>query len=145
MLRRAIPAVILMVAASLGIGTQAAVASPVRPLAEVKILPNARIAADGATMTARVRIPVPAQRRHPVGGLLGATTQGAAEAGTELGLLPGTAGGICHGRQHVETYVLYVDDSVQFKRGNATVNAVIQDENNGLKVYATDTRTVRLR
>ena len=46
MLRTAIPTVILMVAASLGLSTPTAVASPARPLAEVHILPNARLAAE---------------------------------------------------------------------------------------------------
>ena len=144
MLRKAIPAVIFMVAASLGLGAQTVVASPVRPPAEVKILPGGKLAADGAMFSLKVRILC-----RPIDGIQWegflVATQGEVGGGTELNLLPGSAGGICDGRQHVETVAVHIYDFVPFERGEATVSAVIQDENDMLKIYATDARTIKLR
>ena len=144
MFRTTIPAVILAVAISMGLGAQTAVACPMRPLADVKILPGAKLAADGMTISTKVRFLCREVDGIQWEGFLSAN-QGNVAGGTELSLLPGTAGGLCDGRQHVETFVLHVFGFVPFEPGRTTVSAVIQDENDMLKVYATDERTVKLR
>jgi hypothetical protein len=107
----------------------------------VTILPTARVTEGGAAITARVRILCQPNGIQGIQweGFIDAT-QGDVFAWAGLPL-------VCDGRQHVENIALPVSappGTASFTLGDATVRAVIQDENT-LTDYASDARTVKLR
>lgn len=141
MLRRVVLGVLLLLAASLGLAAQPAVAAVDRPLAEVEILPHARLADGGAALVARVRVLC---QPNGVNGIqwegFANATQGDVFGFAELAL-------DCDGRQHVEHVVIPVSappGAASFTSGEATVSVFILDENT-LTEYASDMRTVKVR
>ena len=131
----------LLFAASWGVTAQPAGAATERPLAQVTILPTARVSQGGATITARVRLLCQPNGIEGIQweGFIDAT-QGDVFAWAGLPL-------VCDGRQHVENIALPVSappGTAAFTFGDATVRAVILDENT-LTYYARDARTVKLR
>jgi len=131
----------LLLATSWGLTAQPAGAVTERPLAQVSILPIARPTDGGAAITVKVRISCQPNGINGIQweGFIDAT-QGDVFAWAGLPL-------VCDGRQHVEDVVLPVSappGTAFFTRGDATVRAVVQDENT-LTTYASDARTVKVR
>ena len=131
----------LLLAASMGLTAQPARAATDRPLAQVTILPTGRLTDGGAAITVRVRYLC---QPNGINGIQWeafiSATQNDVFAWTGPAL-------ICDGRQHVEAVVLPVSappGTASFTSGEATVIAIIQDENT-LVTYASDARTVKVR
>jgi hypothetical protein len=131
-------ALALLLSASWGLGAQPAEAAPHRPLAEVAILPSARLAEGGAAIVVKVRILC---QPNGVDGIqwegFANVTQGDVFGWQELSL-------DCDGRQHVEHVVVPVSGppgAPAFSQDEATVSVFLVDENT-LTQHATDTRTV---
>lgn len=137
----ALGVLMLALTGSWGFAAQPAVAAPDRPLAEVTILPGARLTDDGAAITAKVRITCEPN------GVNGIQWEGYANA-TQAGVFGFTEVQLdCDGRQHLERVVIPVLASPGpegFAPGAVTVNVVIVDENT-LTEHASDTRTVKAR
>lgn len=141
MARKAVLGVpVLVLVASWGFAAQPAVAAPDQPLAEVTVLPHARLAGDGAAVTASLRIVCEPN------GVDGIQWEGFANAyqGDVFGYAELVLD--CDGRPHVERVVIPVSappGAEVFTSGEATVSVFILDENT-LTEYATDTRTVKV-
>ena len=116
-------------------------AAPSRPLAEVQILPSARLADGGAAIVVRLRILC---QPNGVDGIqwegFAGVAQGDLSGWKELTL-------DCDGRQHVQRVTIPVSaepGTATFAPGPATVSVSILDENT-LTQHATDTRTVDVK
>jgi hypothetical protein len=135
-LRQAILGVpVLLVAASLAFGAGPAQAAKEKPLVEVAVLPVAHLA-DNGTMTAKWRVtcaPAPDGIQWESFVIVG---EGDITSFAQPPLP-------CDGRPHVED-VVFAATEIPFLRADADVNAFVLDENT-LDVYASDTRTVKVR
>lgn len=136
MLRKAILGFLILLLAASGLTLQPTGATAAPPLARVTVLPNGTRTDNGRSLTVRVSITC-----APYG------TNGIQWEGAFYSIRPALDGEwvplVCDGRPHVEDIVLYGMDP--FTEDVVTVYAVIMDENDGLKRYATDTRTVKVR
>lgn len=137
MRRRAV--LVLLFLLPLGLAAPPAAAAPPRSTAEVSVLPTARLAEDGASITVRLRVLCRPDATIQWEGFVSASQ------GDVLGW--GQPALTCDGRRHVVDVVLPVSaepGTASFRRGTATVTAWMVDENT-LTEYARDVRTVAVR